>query len=95
MLNGSNNENSKFATKKWYVIDSESKGVYSPDNKIKFLTKSLESSLCNYSDAYVLVIGSIRITRGNNNTKVTFQNRALFTDCKTEINETFIDEADH
>ena len=28
-LNGSNNENSKFATKNWYVIDSESKRNYS------------------------------------------------------------------
>ena len=26
LLNGSRNENSKFATKKWYVIESESKG---------------------------------------------------------------------
>ena len=29
--------------KKWYIIDSESKGNYLPDNKIKFLTSSLES----------------------------------------------------
>ena len=29
LLNGSDNENSKFPTKKWYVIDSESKGNYS------------------------------------------------------------------
>ena len=28
LLNGSDNENSKFATKKCYVIDSESKGNY-------------------------------------------------------------------
>ena len=27
LLNGSNNENSKFATKKWYVIDIKSKGI--------------------------------------------------------------------
>ena len=26
LLNNTDNENSKFATKKWYVIDSESKG---------------------------------------------------------------------
>ena len=25
LLNGSDNDNSKFATKKWYTIDSESK----------------------------------------------------------------------
>ena len=28
LLNDTDNQNSKFATKKWYVIDSESKGVY-------------------------------------------------------------------
>ena len=28
-LNGSDNENSKFATKKWYIIDNEAKGNYS------------------------------------------------------------------
>ena len=44
-LNDFDNENSKFATKKWYVIDSESKGVYSHEDEIKFLTSSLESSL--------------------------------------------------
>ena len=29
LLNSSENEYSKFATEKWYVIDSESKGKYS------------------------------------------------------------------
>ena len=28
LLNSSENEYSKFATEKWYVIDSESKGKY-------------------------------------------------------------------
>ena len=63
LLNDSNNENSKFATKKWYIIDSEAKGNYLPDNEIKFLTSSLESSLCDYSDAYILVTGNITVTR--------------------------------
>ena len=45
LLNGSDNENSNFATKKWYVIDNESKGIYSHKNDIKFLTNSLKSSL--------------------------------------------------
>ena len=52
LLNGSDNEKSKFATNKWHVIDSKSKGVYSHENPIKFLTSSLELSLCDYSDAY-------------------------------------------
>ena len=69
LLNSSDNENSKFATKKWYIIDSESKGNYLPDNEIKFLTSSLESNLCDYSEAYILVTGNINITDGNNDTK--------------------------
>ena len=95
LLNGSDNENSKFATKKWYVIDSESKGNYSDENEIKFLTSSLESNLCDYSDAYILVAGNIIVAVGDANTKVAFKNCAPFRKCRTEINETFIDEAEH
>ena len=95
LLNGSDNENSKFATKKWYVIDSESKGNYSHENPIKFLTSSLESSLCDYSDAYVLVTGNIAVVGANNNTKVALRNCAPFRKGKTKINETFINEAEY
>ena len=95
MLNGSDNENSKFATKKWYIIDSESNGNYSHHNPIKFLTKSIESSLCDYSDAYILVTGNITVVGADDNTKVAFKNCAPFRKCRTEINETFIDEAEH
>ena len=95
LLNDTDNENSKFATKKWYVIDSESKGKYSPKNKIKFLTSSLESSLCDYSDTYILVTGNITVTGGNANTKVAFKNCAPFKECRIEINETFVDNAEN
>ena len=93
LLNDSNNENSKFATKKWYIIDNESKGNYSHHNPIKFLTKSIESSLCDYSDAYILVTGNISITGGDNNTKVAFKNCAPFEKCSTGIDGTLVDEA--
>ena len=42
LLNDIDNENSKFATKKWYVIGSESKNNYLEGDPIKFLTKSIE-----------------------------------------------------
>ena len=80
--------------KKWYIIDSESKANYSHENPIKFLTSSLESSLCDYSDAYILVTGNITTTPNNAATQVVFKNCALFEKHKTEINETFIDEVD-
>ena len=94
LLNGSDNENSKFVTKKWYIIDSESNGNYSHHNPIKFLTKSIESSLCDYSDAYILVTGNITATPNNAVTQVVFKNCAPFEKCSTEIDVTLVDEAD-
>ena len=49
--------------KKWYVIGSEVNDKYSPHDPKKFLTKSIESTLCDYSDAYILVTGNITVTR--------------------------------
>ena len=76
--------------KKWYVIDSESKGNYLHENPIKFLTNSLESSLCDYSDAYILVTGNTAAVGADNNKKVAFKNCAPFRKCRTEINETLL-----
>ena len=39
LLKNSESEYSIFATKKWYIIDSELKGNYSTDEEIKFLTR--------------------------------------------------------
>ena len=47
------------------IIDSESKGNYSKDEEIKFLTRSIESSLCDYSVAYILVTGNIAVKKRN------------------------------
>ena len=82
LLNNSESECSTFATKKWYIIDSESKGNYLKDEEIKFLTRSIESSLCYYSDSYILVTENITVTGGNGNTKVAFKNCAPFEKCR-------------
>ena len=104
LLNGSDNDNLKFATKKWYIIDSESNGNYSQNDEIKFLTRSIESSLCDYSDAYILVTGNITVKRRNATdtadialgaiTQVAFKNCTPFKKCRPKINETFVDERD-
>ena len=78
LLNGSDNDNSKFATKKWCIIDSGSNSNYSQNDEIKFLTRSIESSLCDYSDAYILVTGNITDTPNNAATQVVFKNCARF-----------------
>ena len=87
LLSNNNNENSKF--------DNESKGNYSHENPVKFLTNSLESSLYDYSDAYVSVTGNIAVVEANNNTKVAFKNCLPFRECRTEKDETFVENAEH
>ena len=61
----------------------------------KLCFKQIESSLCGYSDAYILVTGNINVTGGNANTKVAFKNCAPFKECKTEINKSFVDKTEH
>ena len=59
----------------------------------------LKSSLCDYSDAYILIKGTITVNNtaaadadaNNANKKVMFKNCAPFTDCKSEINNVEID----
>ena len=55
LLNGSDNESLKFATKKWYIINDQNNGQYGNGDEngttIKFEIKVIKSNLCDYSDA--------------------------------------------
>ena len=58
----------------------------------------LQSSLCDYSDAYILLSGTITDAAlatggGNNNIQVVFKNFPPFTNCISKINNTQIDNA--
>ena len=82
-------------------INDESRGAYNVNIQIKFKTTMLKSSLCDYSDAYILVKGTISVNNtvaagvavNNTNKKVIFKNCAPFTNCISEINNTQIDNA--
>ena len=54
----------------------------------------MKSSLCDYSDAFILVTGDITVT-ADNDTYFSFKNCASFSASKTEINDAFIDESNH
>ena len=95
------NQPSKFKTRNWIEINDESRGAYNVNSQIKFKTTMLKSSLCDYSDAYILVKGTITVNNtaaagaavNNTNKKVIFKNCAPFTNCISEINNTQIDNA--
>ena len=62
MTDDASNQPSKFRIRNLVEINDESRGIYNPNGQIKFKTTMLESSLCDYSDAYILVKGRITIT---------------------------------
>ena len=103
LLNDESNKPSKFRTRNWVEINDEARGTYSPNKQIKFKTVMLRSSLCDYSDAYILVKGNITVNNtaadgaaaNNTNKKVIFKNCAPFTNCISKINNTQIDNAEY
>ena len=55
LLDSASNKASKLRTRNWVEINDGIRGVYSPNKQIRFKTTMLRSSLCDYSDAYILV----------------------------------------
>ena len=103
MIDDASNKPSKFRTKTCVEINDESRGTYNVNSQIKFKAAMLKSSLCDYSDAYILVKRKITI-RGagadaaarqadERDKGVAFKNCAPFTNCISEINNTQIDNA--
>ena len=62
LLDSTPNQLSKFRKKIWIEINDQSRGVYNTNSDIRFKTTMLKSSLCDFSDAYVLVKRTITIT---------------------------------
>ena len=60
-----------------------------------------KSSLCSYTDAYILVKGTIAVPNmaatsaasNNSNKKIIIKNCAPFTDCISKISNTQVDNA--
>ena len=61
LLDDASDQPPKFKTKNWVEVNDESRGTYSVNSQIKYKTSMLKSSLCDYSDAYILVKGTITV----------------------------------
>ena len=103
LLDNTSNQPSKFRTKNWVEINDDVRGAYSPNKQIRFKTTMLRSSLCDYSDAYILVNGNITVNNtaaagadaNNTNKKVICKSCAPFTNCISKINNEQIDNAEY
>ena len=87
----------RFVTKKQIEIYDQSGGNYNVNKEIRIKTSMLRSDLCDFSDAYIVVKGTITVVRPNNakrNKSVAFKNNAPFINCISKINGVKIDNAE-
>ena len=91
LLNKSDLDSKKFVTTKWYIIDSHTTPPYGIGYPIKFDTKVIKPSLCDYSEAYIFVKGDIQNKPANSS--VCFKNCAPFRTCSSYINDEFLETA--
>ena len=90
---------SKFVTKKWVKVNLSS-GQYSVNKNIRFKTSMFRPYLCDYSNAYIVVKGTIDLlaAAANENDKAekdgAFKNNASFRSCISKFNSTMIGNAE-
>ena len=94
---------SKLVTREYVEVNSLS-NMYNENKSIRFKTPMLRSNLCDYSDAYILVKGTITVTapgvnnnadniRDKRNRPLILKNNAPFVSCITRINGELIEDA--
>ena len=95
---------SKFVTREYVRVNSLS-NTYNENKSIRFKTPMLRSNLCDYSDAYILVKGTITVTapgannganniRDKKNRPLILKDNSPFVSCITRINDELIEDAD-
>ena len=101
LLGNAQNQPSKFRKINRIEIDDDIWETFNTNSQITFKTLMLKSSLCDYSDAYILLSRTITITgekdytaarqADERNKEIIFKNYAPFTNCISKINNTQVD----
>ena len=87
----------RFVTKKWAKFYDQSGGNYNVNKEVRIKTSMLRSDLCDFSDAYIIVKGTITVTgpdKAKRNKSVTLKNNAPFINCISKIDGIKIDNAE-
>ena len=99
LLDHKNEDDPRFETRKWYIVNSHNNGNYSRGDDVrsivKFDTEIVKPFLCDYSDAYILVTGNIKVQNGNDATRVAIKNCHPFTRASFKLNNEQVDTADN
>ena len=60
-----NKDLSRYVTKKWVEVYDQLEKNYNVNKEIRIKTPMLGSDLCDFSDAYIVVKGTITVTKKN------------------------------
>ena len=99
LLDATSDNVPRFITKKWIEVHDQSGNAddrYKPSKQTRFKASMLRLDLRDYSDAYVVVKGTINVTDPNNNAydkKLAFIKNTPFSNLILKINNTLIDNA--
>ena len=100
LLGAARDEVPGFITKTWVKVHDQLGSVddrYKPSKQIRSKMSMLGSDLCDYSDGYSVVEGTITVTRPGSimyDKKLALKNNAPFTSRISQINNTLIDDAE-
>ena len=104
LLDTTSDDVPRFITKKWLDVYDQSGSAedrYKPNKQIKFKTSMLRSDLCDFTDAYIVVKGTLTLTKTDRrdlidirNRFLAFRNKAPFTNCISKTNNVLIDNAE-
>ena len=93
LLNKTDLDSKKFTTKRWYIIDTPSQ-KYDAGEAIKFDAKVIKPNLCDYSEACILVTGTINNIDNAGGKIVCLKNCAPFRTCTSRINDEHLEQAE-
>ena len=99
LLDHKNEDDPRFETRKRYIVNDHNNGNYSQGDDVqsivKFNTEIVKPFLCDYSDAYILVTGNIKVENENHATRVAIKNCHPFTRATFKLNDEQVDTPDN
>ena len=99
LLDYKDDDNPRFETRKWYIVNDHNDGNYSQVDDVRsivmFDTEIVRPFLCDYSEASVLVSGNTKVQNGNDATKVAIKNCHPFTRATFKLNNEQVDTVDN
>ena len=86
LLDETTDKPKRFQTRRWIeIIDDRRRNDYEVGGQIRYKTTPLMSSLCDYSEAYIVVKGTATVTATDANAAQRVQKTKQTTKCRHQV----------